>query len=335
MRILVVDDVEDNRLLLEALLQEAGYDDVRLADSAAEAFSTLTDFVGSRPEIDLILLDIRMPGIDGIEACRTIKASPELRDIPIIMVTAQCDTAVLDDAFAAGAFDYVTKPFEALELLARVRCALDLKREMDERKARERELVETALRLAQANAALERLSTHDALTDIANRRRFDEVLETEWRRMLRDGGWLSVLIVDVDHFKQFNDAFGHQAGDECLRRIGDVLRDAASRPGDLAARYGGEEFVVILAQTEPEGAHVVAEEVRAAVERLGIRAPMSPTGTVTVSAGVASIVPTEESTPALLVGAADFALYRAKQDGRNRVACAPASMLDRARSTEM
>ena len=330
MTILVVDDYEDNRLLLESVLLEAGIAKVCTAGSAAEALSVLTRFDGPRPEVDLILLDIRMPGVDGIEACRILKASDEFRDIPVIMVTAQSDTDVLDDAFAAGAFDYVTKPFESVELLARVRCALELKREMDERKARERELLETTMRLAEANAALERLSTHDALTDIANRRRFDEVLELEWRRMMRDGGWLSVLLIDVDHFKLFNDAHGHQAGDECLRKLGDVLRDAASRPGDLAARYGGEEFVVVLSQTEPDGARTVGEEIRAAVERLGIRMAGSRTGVVTVSVGVASVIPSEDSTPALLVGAADLALYRAKQEGRNRTACAAAAARDRA-----
>jgi diguanylate cyclase (GGDEF)-like protein len=321
MRILIVDDVMDNVVLLEAILEDAGYGDVLVALSATDAFATLGIDAAAPvvPEVDLILLDIRMPGIDGIEACRRIKAHEATRDIPIIMVTAQIDPTVLDVAFAAGAIDFVSKPFDCVELLARVRCALTLKREMDCRKARERELVEMTRRLADANAALERLSTRDGLTDLANRRRFDEYLTTEWRRALRDGEYLTVLLVDVDHFKRFNDSLGHQAGDECLRHVAEVLKSAASRPGDLAARYGGEEFVLVLTQTDQVGAETVAEAVCNGVASLAIMNPEVPEGILTVSVGSATVIPTADSSPALLVSAADFALYRAKQDGRNCV----------------
>jgi diguanylate cyclase (GGDEF)-like protein len=203
-----------------------------------------------------------------------------------------------------------------------VRSALAYKREMDSRKQRERELVEMTRRLAETNQALQHLSSCDALTGLANRRRFDEFLEAEWRRTLRDGDWLSLVIADIDHFKGYNDAFGHQAGDDCLRRVAGALAESAQRPTDLAARYGGEEFALVLSETDPEGAAVVAEALRARVESLAIPHLNGYGPVVTVSLGVAGTIPNAESTPALLLAAADHALYRAKTDGRNRTCAA-------------
>ena len=184
--------------------------------------------------------------------------------------------------------------------------------------------------LEEKNRLLERLSALDTLTGIANRRRFDDVLRQEWRRAARDEAELSLVFCDIDHFKLFNDSCGHQAGDECLRRVAQAFEDALNRPADLAARYGGEEFIALLVDTGAEGARLLAERIRQRVEDLAIEHRASPDGPVlTVSLGVASVVPRAASRPEDLVDLADRALYVAKQAGRNRVVRAdelPASL---------
>lgn len=179
---------------------------------------------------------------------------------------------------------------------------------------------ERTRQLAEANQALERLATMDGLTGIANHRVFQEQLAREWSRAGRDGTDLSLLMIDIDAFKAYNDALGHQAGDSCLRRVAQVVAEYAARPGDLAARYGGEEFAVILARTDEEGARIVAEKIRTAIETLGVPHPASPVArSVTVSVGIASVQPTSGVSPASLVTVSDDGLYRAKRSGRNRV----------------
>ncbi len=188
----------------------------------------------------------------------------------------------------------------------------------------ERKRAEQALQAA--NEELARLSQTDGLTGLANRRRFDEVLDAEWRRLRREGRPLSLLLGDVDHFKKYNDALGHQAGDRCLAAVAQAIRAAARRPADLAARYGGEEFVVVLPGTPAEGARQVGERVRAEVERLGLPHPASAVaGHVTLSIGAATLIP-GEGPPGDLTRLADEALYRAKALGRNRVVEAPGEL---------
>jgi diguanylate cyclase (GGDEF)-like protein/PAS domain S-box-containing protein len=173
--------------------------------------------------------------------------------------------------------------------------------------------------LREANAELERLATVDGLTGLANRRRFDASLDLEWRRGRREGQPLSLILCDVDHFKLYNDSYGHVLGDACLVRVGQALRDQARRPADVVARYGGEEFVFVLPNTPPEGALVVAELARKRVVELGIEHRSSPVDPhVTLSLGVAGLVPCTELAPEQLTQKADEALYRAKQGGRNR-----------------
>jgi len=185
-----------------------------------------------------------------------------------------------------------------------------------------RKQAERALRAA--NQQLERLARTDGLTGLANRRCFDEVLDAEWKRQRRDGQPLSLLLADIDHFKRYNDACGHQAGDRCLAAVAQAIRRAVKRPADLAARYGGEEFVVVLPGTPAEGARHVAERIRAGVEGLALPHPSSPVaGHVTLSLGVATLVP-GEGAPGDLTRRADEALYRAKELGRNRVVVHPA-----------
>jgi diguanylate cyclase (GGDEF)-like protein len=325
MTILIVDDLPDNRVLLKTILGIAGYPDVVSMGSARETFEYLgmADPASQNPTIDLVLMDVMMPHTDGIEACRHIKEDGRYRDTPIIMVTGRRDGSVLEAAFDAGAMDFIERPIDTVELLARIRSALLLKREMDTRKSRERELLEMTRKLEDANETLQRLSTLDGLTGIANRRRLDEFLDLEWRRAVRDGYWMSLLMADVDFFKAFNDAYGHQAGDGCLRRVAGVVNNVSHRPGDLAARYGGEEFVIVLPETDLKGARAVAEALRARVEGLRIRNPGSTVSDVlTLSVGVASLVPTPHSLVPDLMVVADQALYRAKRNGRNRVVTA-------------
>ena len=251
--------------------------------------------------------------MDGIEACRRIKSSERFTDVPVIMVTAEDSPESLQTAFEAGAMDYVKKPVNRVELAARVKSALRLKQETDRRKARERELVELTEKLRQ-------LSNMDSLTELSNRRNFDQELARMWRRSQREGGPIALVMIDIDHFKCYNDEYGHVAGDECLRRVADVLRKTVKRPFDLVARYGGEEFVVLLPDTHGAGAEVVAEEMRASVEALGIPHCRSWDDRVTISCGVAAAERVDGLDPASLVAAADRRLYQAKHAGRNRVA---------------
>jgi diguanylate cyclase (GGDEF)-like protein len=183
-----------------------------------------------------------------------------------------------------------------------------------------RQLEQLKLQLEEKNAILEQLSAQDGLTGIANRRRFDESLQGEWRRCAREQAPLSVIMVDVDMFKKFNDHYGHQTGDDCLRRVAQRLRQVPQRPGDLVARYGGEEFVLLLPGTDADGAVVVAEQLRRGVLELGIpHAASEVSEIVTISLGVATRVPELEKAATSLVGLADESLYEAKRSGRNRL----------------
>lgn len=324
--ILVVDDCEDTRRFIERILGKAGYTSVRTAESADEAWDFLHQ-AGADPtisEADVVLLDVIMPGTDGITFCRRLRADPLHEDVPVIMLTAQTDLGRVGEAFEAGAHDYVRKPFQRIELLARLSGAIRLKREMDVRKLREAEL-------AQANLALERLSSLDGLTGIANRRAFDDFLAREWRRCARESRPIAVVLLDVDHFKTYNDRYGHGAGDDCLVQVAKVLETCARRPGDLVARYGGEEFVAVLSGTDLAGARVVAQAVCDGVAAQAIpHEASSAASCVTVSVGVATEYPNSAQGDGTREGArrlverADQALYLAKADGRNRCRTADA-----------
>jgi diguanylate cyclase (GGDEF)-like protein len=322
MAILVVDDQLESRQLIERILQKEGHREFIMAESAPEALRHL-GIEGAPPSaarIDLVVMDLRLPGMDGIQACRRIMAEERHRDLPVIVITASTEVGNLPAAFAAGAVDYLTKPLNPVELAARVRSALQLKREMDSRKEREQQLLEVTRRLEEANRELQRLSSLDGLTGLTNRRRLDEFIDNEWQRGARDGTSLSVILVDIDFFKAYNDRYGHLAGDECLKRVAGALRSAFRRPGDLVARYGGEEFAAILPGTDAAGAQVVAESMRKGVEDLKIPHEGSTASPrVTISLGFATMIPRPQKNSDELVAAADQALYRSKREGRNRV----------------
>jgi diguanylate cyclase (GGDEF)-like protein len=332
MRILIIDDDDDTSLLLETILRESGFDNFVLANSAQMAVKLLgLDGSNLHPiETDLILLDIVMPKMDGIQICSMIRKQQRYHDVPIIMVTGVTEKAFLQKAFEAGAMDYITKPFDTVELLARVQSALRLKGEIDERKKREVDLLYMTQLLEEVVSRLEKVSSTDGLTGLANRRVFDECLIKEYQRIKRLNYQnkkedkpltsLSLIFLDVDQFKRFNDTYGHVEGDHCLQQVAHVMAHDINRPADLVARYGGEEFVILLPETTLEDACSVAERVRVDIENIHIphiHSDVSPF--VTVSLGVSTQILSDQITMNSLVDSADQALYRAKASGRNRV----------------
>ncbi len=323
MTILIVDDDRHLGKLVGMRLNAEGYRtlSVRTAKQAFELLG-LGNPRCSENGVDLVMLDIFLPDMSGIEACRRIKSAPHTADIPVIMITGSTEEEHLRQAFEAGATDYIEKPFKGVELLARIHAALRLKAEIDHRKRQAEELSQLAEQLRRANEQLRQLSFQDALTGLYNRRYFDDFLAREFKRALRNRTSLALIMIDIDFFKSYNDRFGHQRGDECLRRIAATFALVIHRSHDLVARYGGEEFAVVLPETGIRGAAAVAENLRQRVEQLGLSHPDSPFGIVTISEGVAAAVPGPDDQAEKLLEAADSALYHSKRAGRNRVSCA-------------
>jgi diguanylate cyclase (GGDEF)-like protein len=325
MSILIVDASLASRTFISDLLNEVGYTELILCESVEDAYKTIgfNNPEANDTDLDLVLLDINLPGKSGIEACQEISGHERFCDTPIIIISGSDHLKGLEAAFAAGATDYITKPPSHTELLARIRSALRLKTEMNQRKAREEDLLILNNRLAEMNRELERLSSTDSLTGLANRRSFNEFLSREWLREQREQQPFSVIMVDIDHFKKYNDHYGHLEGDVCLQKVAWALQSALCRPGDLLARYGGEEFVAILPHTELQGAVELAESLHQRIHDLELEHETSPVSpNVTVSAGIASVVPNQSISPSQVVAMADKALYEAKQAGRNQSAIA-------------
>ncbi|MGB9108966.1 MAG: diguanylate cyclase [Telluria sp.] len=418
--ILIVDDAPDNIALLRAMMLRQGYQTF-LATSGERALE-----VAQRVKPDLVLLDIVMPGMDGLETCRRLKALPATARIPVIFMSARGETDDIVAGFDIGAADYIPKPLRMEEVCARVRAQLRLISDSDSSNQKEQAdrlrmivdsmdqgllIVERCGRIQYANPAcdrylgygarelvgrslvellakqdsypddcaameaighgtrevlirhrddglramdltmtpmhaadglfvallhdithhkqsedaLQRAAMLDPLTKIANRRHFDAFLEKEWQRAIRNAQPLSLVVLDVDHFKLYNDTLGHAAGDSCLQKVAQALQAHALRPTDLAARYGGEEFVLLFAETPHEAAARLAEAIRTTVEALQLPNPRSPTSAwITASIGVATIVPTQLDRIEQLFECADRAMYGAKAGGRNRVETAVA-----------
>ena len=312
-RILIVDDDPGGVRVLANLLREHAR--ILVTTRGAEAMTLARS---ARP--DLVLLDIEMPDADGISLCSELRAYPETADALVLFVTSLGDARIESEALAAGAIDFIHKPVRPEIVRARVANYLSLKRQADH---------------------LRRLTMIDELTGVANRRAFDVGIAREWARAARTGESLTLIMADVDHFKQFNDRYGHPAGDACLQAVAGALARHARRPSDLVARYGGEEFALLLPDCPPWKGRDIAASLLAEVAGLRIaHAGSSVASHVTVSLGVASQIPSQawtEAQPApdatkaraptgteSLIGAADAALYRAKHGGRNRAAYAPA-----------
>ena len=278
-------------------------------------------FLSERP--DLVLLDILMPDLDGYEVARQIRQLETPGDwTPIIFLSSLNEDKDIERGIAAGGDDYLLKPISEIVLASKIRA---MQRIIQMRQS----LLVLTRKLDAANQELKRLTSLDGLTGIANRRHFDAVLVREWRRAMRQGDELAIIMCDIDFFKLFNDTNGHQDGDECLRQIAQVLVKSMDRGGDLLARYGGEEFIAVLPGTSLNGASFVAGQMRQAVSKLAIEHSGSPYGIVTASFGVASSLAVQETDPLDVVGAADRALYEAKHAGRNRVfQDKPADILD-------
>jgi len=420
--VLIVDDAPENLAALRKLMVEQGYQTF-VATSGERALK-----IARRVHPDLVLLDVMMPGMDGFETCRQLKANASTARIPVIFMSARTGTDDVVAGFDLGAVDYIAKPLRMAEVSARVRTQLQIRvnvESQEEQAERLRTIVnnmaeglliieadgriqftnpacdkylgyrENALagshisdllnpmvaqeyldyfrRYAgapdgahhhgtreviirhrngssvcmdltltpmylrqplfigllhdithhkQSEDALQRAAMVDPLTKIANRRHFDSFLEKEWQRSMRSGQPLSLVVLDVDHFKLYNDTLGHPAGDACLQQVAQAIASHAMRTTDLAARYGGEEFVLLFAETPADAARLLAEAIRAHIEALQIPHPRSTTSAwLTVSIGVATILPHQLDNTESLFVAADRAMYVAKENGRNQVRC--------------
>jgi diguanylate cyclase (GGDEF)-like protein len=289
--LLLVDDQSMNVFILRHAFE--GDHRVSVALSGVEGLALC-----ARGDVDLVLLDVMMPGMDGHEVCRLLKVDPATRDIPIIFVTSRSDESAEAQALDLGAVDFISKPVNARVVRARVRTHLTLKAQSDR---------------------LRQWAYVDGLTGVCNRRYFDARLESEWRRAARNQAPLSVVLIDVDFFKRFNDRYGHQAGDDCLRRVAECLRSSVKRPGDLVARYGGEEFVCLLPDTDLQGALHVARDLGRAIDALRIEHGDSTVAPwITVSLGVCGATADIARSAADMLRVADAQLYLAKSGGRHR-----------------
>ncbi|QKZ03392.1 MULTISPECIES: response regulator [Pseudomonas] len=284
----------------------------------ADPHQAIEQAVRLKPTV--ILQDLVMPGLDGLTLVRDYRNHPATKDIPIIVLSTKEDPLVKSAAFSAGANDYLVKLPDTIELVARIRYHSRSYQTLLQRDEAYRALRVSQQQLLDTNLVLQRLMNSDGLTGLSNRRHFDEYLELEWRRALRDQTQLSLLMIDVDYFKSFNDSFGHLDGDEALRRVADAIRDSCSRSTDLPARYGGEEFALVLPNTSPGGARLVAEKLRQSITALKIPHISPSEGAhLTVSIGLSTQVPQAGSHCRQLISAADKGLYQAKHNGRNQV----------------
>ena len=289
--ILIIDDVATNLDILKLALR-CDYE-ILSATNGKEALE-----IAFRQIPDLILLDVRMPEMDGYEVAHRLKANETTQDVPIIFVSALNREEDESKGFGAGVVDYITKPIRPSIVKARVRNHLDLKRYRD---------------------SLKILSTLDGLTGIPNRRYFDDIFQREWYRGVRHQKQISILLLDIDYFKTYNDNYGHLAGDECLRKLVGGLREIGLRTTDLLARFGGDEFILLLPETDANGADCVANKVQEKVKILNIPHAYSEIANhVTLSIGEATTIPSQERSRFDLINYADERLYEAKDNGRNQ-----------------
>ena len=310
--ILVVDDEKTLRLVLSRAMQKEAYNVISASDGA-ECLALCQQQLP-----DLILLDALMPVMDGFACCAELQQQFGNQCPPVLMITSLEDQMSVDLAFEVGASDYVTKPIHWAVLRQRVRRLLQMHwtiAELQQKMEQERRLM---AQLEAANHTLKRLAAIDGLTQIANRRCFDQCLRREWQRLTREQAPLSLILCDIDSFKRYNDTYGHRAGDACLQQVARLIQQQVGQARGLAARYGGEEFVLILPNQTAEQSAAVARSLQTDLRTQAI--PAVEVGQiVTLSFGVASMIPTELTAATALLVAADRALYQAKQAGRDRI----------------
>ena len=296
MKVLIVDDQRSMRIVSMAIVESLGHQVID-ADSGKKAIE-----ICSEEKVDLILMDVEMPEMNGFETTKVIRSESSIW-FPIIFVSAMTDTKFFAEGIRSGGDIYLFKPIVREVLESMINAMHRIAKIQDE--------------LHSTKVRMELLAHQDALTGLVNRRGFDNAIELEVEHSKSDKMPLSLLLLDIDHFKLFNDHYGHQEGDECLAAVAQVLRTAACRPNDIVARYGGEEFAIILPATRPEHAEIVVDRVFAGLRNLAYPQSESPTDSVvTISCGIAELVPDRSVDE--LIKAADEALYQAKEEGRNR-----------------
>ncbi|MCG8636344.1 MAG: diguanylate cyclase [Desulfobacterales bacterium] len=318
--VLIVDDRPENLLTLEQVLESPELEVVR-AESGHQALEKTLDY-----DFALILLDVQMPVMDGYETATLLRGNKRTKNIPIIFVTAaNKEEAHVFRGYGSGAVDYLFKPLAADVLKSKVTIFLELdkQRQLLEEKTKELdakvvELETLKHELEDSNERLRQLSSLDGLTDLPNRRFFDETLVREWQRGRRRQKPLTLIIADIDHFKAYNDAYGHVIGDDCLKKVAKGLDKSILRDVDTIARYGGEEFAAILPETDQEGGILIARRMLKTIDEMNItHEHAATTDHVTISLGLATTIPTDDSNATQLIQSADRALYRAKASGRN------------------
>ncbi|MGE0084611.1 MAG: diguanylate cyclase [Desulfococcaceae bacterium] len=306
-KILVVDDDPFVRMMLGEILDSEGYA-VRCAVNGVDALEKYSQ----HPDTELILSDMNMAGMNGLEFIRRLREQD--RHVPVIILTVNTEISTALEAIRSGANDYLLKDDNIQDVIL---ISIEKNLEKHRLEQQNRKLIEE---LARKNRELERLSLLDGLTDIPNRRWFDKVFSQEWLRAARKTRPISLIMIDIDYFKNYNDTYGHPAGDECLRKVARALEQSLKRSGDFVARYGGEEFAAILPNTAAKNALPVAEKMHSGIS--GLKIPHSGSDVadrISVSMGIGSAIPADRrSESSLLISLADEALYRAKEKGRNR-----------------
>lgn len=312
--ILVVEDEKNLRFVFSQVLVKEGYQ-LQEATSGEECLE-----ICSQNLPDLILLDAILGGIDGFTCCEILHNRFGEECPPILMVTVLDDEDSINLAFEKGANEYITKPINWAVLRRRIERLLKTRWAFQELERRYEQAHQLSLELEKANQQLKQLATVDGLTQIANRRMFDERLKEEWYRARREQLPLTLILSDIDYFKQYNDYYGHQAGDHCLKQVAMILSQNCQRSADFVARYGGEEFTLILAGSSLQDGEQLAEKIRHNILEANIPHQQNPNGKIiTLSLGVASLIPDENNRETDLIAQADRALYEAKNQGRNRV----------------
>jgi len=289
--VLIVDDENANILALTQILGQEYI--VYAAKSGPDAIEVANEYLP-----DVILMDIIMSGMDGYEVIAELKCTDKTRNIPVIFITGLNTFKDEEKGLALGAADYINKPFSPAIVKLRVR---------------------NQIRIQNYIETITRLGMTDELTSLPNRRSFDERMRLEWGRAMRDKKNISIIMLDIDKFKDFNDTYGHQHGDDILKTAADIFKCSVRRSGDFVARYGGEEFVILLSDTVQSGAAEIAERIRKEVEDTVIPFTDGKTARITVSIGVNTEIPTTNSISEFFIKRADDALYAAKNGGRNRV----------------